>query len=350
MPTSTKKFGYSIYDKDYLIKANALNGNVIDAMVSEADVAIFGACSTKYLYKRLDCNKLSFIFSERVWKKGYYSAINPKNIWRMYRKYRKNKTKNMYVLCASGFLAYDLKIIGFPVSKCFTWGYFPPFDVLDTSMVLSKKNDTIRILYAGRFIKLKHVEDLLYASHKLKQCGVSFEVVLLGDGEEREHYCDLIDKLEIKDFVQVKSSVPQAQVREEMKKAHLFFFGSDYNEGWGAVINEAMNSLCVPIVSHSAGCSSVLIKQGFNGYVYHLGDIDELANRMQSLFENRSKLEQLATNAYNTIASCFNAKVAAERFLSIANDLLYGNPLHHYIDGPMSMAPEIKNSWYGKNK
>ena len=42
-----------------------------------------------------------------------------------------------------------------------------------------------------------------------------------------------------------------ADVRKEMERADIFLFTSDYKEGWGAVLNEAMNARCAIVAVHS---------------------------------------------------------------------------------------------------
>ena len=46
-------------------------------------------------------------------------------------------------------------------------------------------------------------------------------------------------------------------------------------EGWGAVLNEAMNSGCACIASHAIGSAGFLIEHGENGFVYRDGDMDD---------------------------------------------------------------------------
>ena len=45
-----------------------------------------------------------------------------------------------------------------------------------------------------------------------------------------------------------------------MEQANIFIISSTHEEGWGAVVNEAMNSGCVVIGSHAAGAVPFLIE------------------------------------------------------------------------------------------
>ena len=60
-----------------------------------------------------------------------------------------------------------------------------------------------------------------------------------------------------------------------MNEASIFIFNSDRYEGWGAVVNEAMNSGCAVLVSHVCGAAPFLVKQNENGRVYEYGNMTE---------------------------------------------------------------------------
>ena len=55
-----------------------------------------------------------------------------------------------------------------------------------------------------------------------------------------------------------------------MKKHHIYCLTSDKNEGWGAVLNEAMSSGCCPVSSIEAGATPYLVKDGVNGFSFDL--------------------------------------------------------------------------------
>ena len=131
-----------------------------------------------------------------------------------------------------------------------------------------------------------------------------------------------------------------------MEKAHIFLFTSDYREGWGAVLNEAMNSGCAVVVNHALGAAPYLMQHGKNGLVYQNGDLQECIDHTLLLAGNPKVCEQLAQNAYATITKTWNAGQAAEHFLKLCENLLVerkkavcgeGIP----SDGPGSPAPVI---------
>lgn len=348
MPQETVNLGYTDYsDKKYIcrIYESIESKRKAEQYVMDADVAIFGASSDEFLKMRTEKYKLSFIFSERIWKKGTYRRFIPMTYKKIHNRFLKNKKSNLYVLCASSFLPYDLKLVGFPIDKCFQWGYFPPVDTTDFKTLMALKPQKIRILWVGRFIPLKRAEDTLKAAKLLMENGYDFSLDFIGDGELKEKYKNFVYKYGMDNYVNFLGKMPTESVREEMKKSTFLIFNSTFKEGWGAVVNEAMNSACVPVVSHAAGCAYELIRNGENGFVYKMGDYYDLYRTLKFAIDNQMT-EKCAYNAYNDILTQWNAKVAGRRLIQLANSIISGEKTELFSSGPCSPAKQVKNNWY----
>ncbi len=313
-------------------------------MIMDADIAIFGSCPNSFIRMRLSKNKISFLFSERVWKKGTYRRFIP--FVRKKVTDRFPNDPNLYVLCASSYLASDLKSVGFSTDRCFTWGYFPPFEKLDIEKVFESKPQKIHILWLGRFISWKHCDDVIRALSKVKRDGYDFVLDIVGDGDNRPKYEKIVVDNGMEKYVNFFGFLPQQQAREIMKKSHIFIATSDFQEGWGAVVNEAMSSLCAPIVSHAMGSCAFLIENGYNGLVYKSGNIKNLVSKVEQLLSSPEKIDELAINAYNTIQDEFNGTEAANRLMNFIECLLEERALPEYKTGPFSKSPIIKNNWF----
>ena len=124
-----------------------------------------------------------------------------------------------------------------------------------------------------------------------------------------------------------------------MERASIYLFTSDRQEGWGAVLNEAMNSGCAIIASHLAGSTPYLIQNGENGMIYHSGDLKALYQSLEILLENPGIQYELGLKAYETIINEWNAEVAAERLLSLSEYILEGKEFNElFRSGPCSKA------------
>ena len=109
------------------------------------------------------------------------------------------------------------------------------------------------------------------------------------------------------------------QVRKYMEDAQIFLFTSDRNEGWGAVLNEAMNSACAVVASHAIGATPFLIEHQKNGLIYRDGDRKDLYKNVKRLLDCPQQRMELSKQAYKTIVDEWNAENAAEKVLKLSD-------------------------------
>jgi glycosyltransferase involved in cell wall biosynthesis len=129
-----------------------------------------------------------------------------------------------------------------------------------------------------------------------------------------------------------------------MEKANIYLFTSDRQEGWGAVLNESMNSGCAVVVSQAIGSVPFLIKHGENGFIYKDNDINDLYSKVEILVKDADLRTKLGTNAVRTIEKLWNPKVAAERLVTFCNGLL-NEEIIRFKDGPCSKAEIISQKY-----
>ena len=187
----------------------------------------------------------------------------------------------------------------------------------------------------------KHPEDAIALASYLKQKGIEFEVVLIGGGELEPRVRELILSEGLEDTIIMPGFLKPEEVREEMDKADIFLFTSDYGEGWGAVLNEAMNSGLVAVANVAAGGPPFLIDHGVNGFLYKNKDMDSFFSYVQYLIENPGIREQMGRAAYETIAGQWNAGNAAQVLLKLCNRLLGDESVVFPETGPGSKAPVV---------
>lgn len=316
--------------------------------ILEADVVIFGACPGELIELRMKYDKLSFLYSERFFKKGTWRRFIPGTRKKICDRIVKYKTKKMYVLCASAYLPHDLELLEFPLRKCYKWGYFPETDEQNIESLIEHKreNKKVSILWAGRMIGWKHPEQAVYLAWRLQKSGYEFELNMIGEGALESRLKHMVEDRGIRDCVHFWGSLTPKEVRRKMGDADIFLFTSDYREGWGAVLNEAMSNGCAVVASHAAGAVPFLIKNGENGLIYTNGNLDELRQKVISLIENAEQREHYARNAYHSMTSLWNAKVAAKRFRHIVDIFAdSGNIYRIYSEGPCSQAENLADGW-----
>ena len=253
-----------------------------------ADAVIVGSAPQILLRERLREGKLILRYQERPLKNGLAPL---KFLPRMIKWHRWNPSnKPVYLLCASAYAAGDYAKMGLFRGKSYKWGYFPAALPYDTEALLSQKEPG-SIFWAGRFLAWKHPDDAIRLAARLRDAGYSF------------------------------------------------LFTSDRHEGWGAVLNEAMNSGCAVVASDAAGSTPYLVENSVNGCVYRAGNRNELYENVVRLLEQPSTREAMGKHAYETITNTWNAQEAARRLVDLIRAISEGVPSPElYSEGPCSRA------------
>ncbi|MEE0929159.1 MAG: glycosyltransferase family 4 protein [Acutalibacteraceae bacterium] len=331
-----KTLGYHGYNREYVIEMWASEENRQKALklALEADVMIAGVYPYEFLKKRLKKGKLTFICQERLFKFNA-TILQRARVWfYIFRKFTIFKNRPLYLLSIGKGTAKDYKSIGFYKDKSFNWAYFPPFLPQNIKDLMDKKqSNQVEILFVGRMIALKHPEFSLKATKLLIEKGYNVHLTYVGTGpleEELKKEAALLDSA-----VTFLGAMPPEKVREQMEKANIFTFTSNIYEGWGAVVNEAMNAGCALVADSAPGAVQNLIESGYNGLVYGEENFEEFFEKLESLVKNPHLTRKLGENAYQTIAESYNATVAAERFYMQCDALLNKKPLHKFTAGPM---------------
>ncbi len=313
---------------------NPKEQNTVLSEILNDDVIIFGGSSLELLELRKQTGKLSFIYTERFLKKGNWRRFIPSTAKILKQKFLTNN-KNLYVLCSGSFVVKDLALIGFDTTKCFKFGYLPNIEHLSFEDLLSQKqNKTLKLLFVGRFLKLKRTIDTLKCCKRLKENGIVFELNILGDGPERKKLENYTKKHKL-DNVNFLGSQSKENVLKYMQQSHLSFVNSNRREGWATVINESLSQACPVIASDTCGATAYLIKEDYNGFSYPVTNVSELYEKTLKFINNNDK-ETFYINAYNTIWEEWSATIAAERFLQITNAILENKSTNLYRKGPLS--------------
>lgn len=340
MREERRAMGYADIDvPGYVIDLNGANADCIDRakrLIIDADVIISGSVPTVMLRERILSGKLTFRYTERPFKKSpsflNWCSFGMKSIIK-YFPYR-----NVYLLCASAFAASDYGSCGLFQNSAYKWGYFPETSRYNIRGIQSKKKRA-QILWCGRFLHWKHPDDAIKVAYRLKTEGYDFELDFIGSGEKENELKGMAADMGLQDCVRFLGTMNPERVRNHMETAGIYLFTSDRNEGWGAVLNESMNSGCAVVASDAIGSVPYLVKDGQNGFTYCSGDLEMMYEKVKYLLDHPIEQQRLGIAAYETILNEWNAEVAAERFLNLAQQILEGN-MHPnlYESGPCSRA------------
>lgn len=319
--------GYPDYsDRPYLINAyqSELLAQEAQKLIDTADVVILGASDWRILGKRLRQNKLTFFYSERWFREGFFKR--PRLPLFYIKWHFLNNFRKAYMLCSGAFVSKDCHKVGSYINKCFKWGYFVDVPQIDIKQVLESKSksDRIKMLFVARFMVLKHPELPVKLARILKDRGYDFEINMYGTGECENDTKELIDCVDVADCVNLRGNVPNSEILEQMRQHHIYLFTSDRNEGWGAVLGEAMSNGCVPVTSDKIGATPYLVENGHNGLIFKDRNLENLVNQVIYLIDNPSERERMAYAAYKTMKDIWSPENATNSLMDLIRSIQSG--------------------------
>lgn len=310
--------------------------------IAESDVVLFGWTERADIEKdRLESGKLTIRISERIYREGQWKAISPRGLIAKYKEHIKYRNKAVYLLCAGAYTASDFHLIGAYPDKMFKWGYFPKTRTYSGEVFeRMKKEGPLQLVWAGRFIPLKHPEYVVRLAEALKERGYEFGIHMIGGGEMEEDIRQQTERSGLSDHFTFYGYTEPERVRDIMEKCHIHLFTSNHLEGWGAVVNEGMNSGCVEVVNAQVGAAPYLIEHGVNGLIFPNNSYEEMEKLVIDLFENWEERKHMGYSAYKTIVDEWNAEHAVDELLRFAKCLAQGRVIPAK-SGPLSPAPVI---------
>lgn len=316
-------------------------------LAKNSDVIIWGSAPYEYMKYATKNKRIVFRYSERILKNGIKEALNPLRFVRNVYRFRILE-RNAYLLAASAYATRDYNLFLGYKERSYKWGYFPEVKKNSTNKIVSlkKKNIVPNLIWVGRFIDWKNPELAINLASDLKKKGYKFHLTMIGGGDLESKIHSMIDNLSLNEYISLPGTMSPNEVRNYMDKSDIFLFTSDFGEGWGAVLNEAMNSACAVVVSHAVGAAPFLINE-YNGLMYDNSNPIDFLEKVEHLINNDEIRVNMGVNAYQTLVNEWNAKVAANRFLKVC-DSLSNNKLEFYETGPLSIAKSIsenKGKW-----
>ncbi len=325
-------------------------------LVMESDVLLAGWSGREDLVQeRLNQGKLTMRISERLYREGQWKAVSPKGLFHKYKEHTRYRNFPAYLLCAGAYVASDFHIIRAYPGKMLKWGYFPETRQYSKEQIWRMKGEGAEriccdIAWAGRFIPLKHPEYMIRLGRNLKKnWNGRFRIHMAGSGEMEQELKELACKYQVEDVITFYGFQTPDGVREIMEKCHIYVFTSNHLEGWGAVVNEAMNSGCAVVASGQAGAVPYLIQHGKNGMIYPDNNFEKMEEAVRFLLEHPKERRQMGWEAYQTIAGLWNAGHGAEELLRVIEGIRRGN-FQPAAEGPLSLAkvlPPGKSRAYG---
>jgi glycosyltransferase involved in cell wall biosynthesis len=178
---------------------------------------------------------------------------------------------------------------------------------------------------------------LIEAAHRLRErrCG-EFQVEIIGEGKELPLLRRMVVAYSLEDLIHFHPPMSPEEVREKMRESHIYVLPSDYEEGWGAVINEAMDAGCCVVSSTGPGAAPWLIRHGETGFLFQSGNVENLTSCLAELVSFPESCRVIGERAQVSVRSRWSPEVVADRIIALSEGLLGRREMPNYSDGPCS--------------
>ena len=177
------------------------------------------------------------------------------------------------------------------------------------------------ILHVSTFRPIKRITDCIEIVARMKNLRTGSEspldvkLVMCGDGPERADAEALAARLGIAESVTFVGKQPQSQVRDYLSVTDLLFLPSQ-SESFGLTALEAM-ACEVPVIATRVGGIPELVEDGECGYLFEIGDVDEMARTALRLLNDDQQRVRLGRRGREIAVSRF----ATEKIIPQYEDL-----------------------------
>ncbi len=183
------------------------------------------------------------------------------------------------------------------------------------SFIKKEKNDTVNILWAGRFLYRKGLNFLLETLSLVKS-NRSFKLLLVGNGPEENSLKKLAVELGIDDRIVFYGKIPYTKMKELYLSSDFFVFPS-FRETTGTVLFEAMSN-GLPVITFNQNGADLLINEKCGIKIDINQPLDDIKNSfaaaIRQLIENDDLRLNLGKNAYQRICDSFTWQRKCETF------------------------------------
>ncbi len=146
------------------------------------------------------------------------------------------------------------------------------------------------ILYVGRIEPPKKIEEIIKAFDILFKNDQTYKLILVGDGVLMNEIKELANRLKLNKAITFFGIRKRSELPEIFNLADISVLYSN-NEGSPLSIKESL-ACGIPVVANCVGDISIVVKNGYNGYLVEQESIDQLALKMEEAVNNASKLKQ----------------------------------------------------------
>lgn len=161
-----------------------------------------------------------------------------------------------------------------------------------------------KILTARRLVLEKRVDLLIKSFHKLLEYNTNLQLIIAGDGPEKENLINLTKKLKISKKVLFLGFISHDRLNSLYNIADVYVLTSE-QEGLSLSLLEAL-ATTVPVISTNIVGNPEVIIHEETGLLFEPGKADQLVNNLKYVLDNPDKAKEMGNNARKYIISNYS--------------------------------------------
>jgi glycosyltransferase involved in cell wall biosynthesis len=165
-------------------------------------------------------------------------------------------------------------------------------------------DEHITIGTLSRLVPQKGIEVFLKAIALLQKQGLTFNVIIGGDGDLKNSLIQLANDLKLQNL----NFIGWVEDKDTFFKKLDIFCLPSLHEPFGIVVLEAM-MYGAPIVSTKSEGPNEIISDGQNGVLCNLNDEIDLAGKIAFLMQNPELAKKIRDNAYSYVTNTFGEQI-----------------------------------------
>lgn len=201
----------------------------------------------------------------------------------------------------------------------------PMIQYNEDDIIINRKyslGQKINLLYLGRIVHDKGIGELLLSIKKLISLNYNINLVIVGSGNYRKKAIDLIEELEIQDYVKMEG--PEYN-RKKIKEYYIeadFYILPTYHEGFPRTLYEAM-IFGTPIITTFVGGIPTLMKDRHNCIRIEPKSCKSIVDALEYGIVNYEKMKEYALNASKMVENIVHSsrKTHGKRLLEVLQNI-----------------------------
>jgi glycosyltransferase involved in cell wall biosynthesis len=186
-----------------------------------------------------------------------------------------------------------------------------------------RSGDPLRVIYPGSLRQQqKRVLDLPAIVAAAARDGLPLTLTIAGGGPDEDRLREECADLEERGLIDFLGMVEHSRLLMLLEEHDVFILTSEF-EGMPNALLEAMGRGCVPLVTNVESAIPDLVRNGDNGYVVPIGDIDAFAARLRTLCADVVLWDRMSRGAYETVsAGPFRLQIMVDAYAKLGDRLL----------------------------